>query len=43
MSKKNKNKQTPQARDRPAGGAVRENERNSLVWYTDAGGFDDLK
>lgn len=43
MSKKNKNKQSPQARDRPAGGAVRENERNSLVWYTDAGGFDDLK
>ena len=49
MSKKDKNRQLPQARDRPAGRQSRGitdpggQEIKSLVWYTDAGGFDDLK
>ena len=42
MSKKNKTKQTPQARDRP-GKQKRGAGGGSMVWYTDAGGFDDLK
>lgn len=42
MSKKDKNKQLPQARDRPFG-SKRGAGGGSMVWYTDAGGFDDLK
>ena len=42
MSKKDKNKQLPQARDRP-GTQKRGAGGGSMVWYTDAGGFDDLK